>query len=163
MIGVFDSSPIIFLVKLDLLDEVLSLFSKSYIPQLVVKEIKTKRDKANVVVSRLLRDKKLIEAKGHNQRLFSALTEKLGKGEAESILIAIENDDVDLVILDDNVARKTALDFKLRVKGTLGLIKGLYDIHRLSHDVDELYKNLVEIDFRVRKEIFKEIFKDHVK
>jgi len=161
MVVIFNSSPIIFLSKLGLINEALSLFKISYIPNSAIEEILLKKDESSRICSELLKCKKLIKVKAKNRRLFTALNRKLGKGESESIVFAIENEKVNFVILDDHVARKEALRLGLKVKGTLGIIRRLYKLGRLSNfPVEELYKKLLNINFRVKEEIFKEIFKE---
>ena len=161
MVVIFNSSPIIFLAKLSFINEALSLFETSYIPESVIKEILFKKDESSKACRELLKSKKLFKVKVKNRRLFTALNRKLGKGESESIVFAIENEKVDFVILDDHVARKEALRLGLKVKGTLGIIRRLYKLGKLSNlPLEELYKKLLNINFRVKKEIFKEIFKE---
>lgn len=111
MVVIFNSSPIIFLSKLSFINEALSLFETSYISESVIKEILLKKDESSKAGRELLKSKKLFKVKVKNRRLFTALNRKLGKGESESIVFAIENEKVDFVILGDHVARKEALRF----------------------------------------------------
>jgi len=53
-----------------------------------------------------------------------ALCRKLGRGESEAIVAAIENL-ADLVVFDDHVARLEAARMGLNVKGTLGIIRSM--------------------------------------
>ena len=52
------------------------------------------------------------------------LTEKLHKGEAEAIALALElkADLINLIILDDKKARRIAKSLELNVIGTLGIL-----------------------------------------
>jgi len=59
--------------------------------------------------------------------MLEALCRKLGRGESEAIVTAIENL-ADLVVLDDHVARLEASRMGLNVKGTLGIIRRLMDL-----------------------------------
>lgn len=47
---------------------------------------------------------------------------KLHDGEVEVIILAQEEPKADLVILDDNTAKKTAIFLELTVTGTLGIL-----------------------------------------
>ena len=47
---------------------------------------------------------------------------KLHAGEVEVMILAQENPPADLVILDDNAAKKTAKYLGLKVTGTLGIL-----------------------------------------
>jgi len=94
-----------------------------------------------------------------NLRLLNALGNRLGRGEAEVITIALETE-ADIVALDDHVARTEAMRLGLQVKGTLGIIRRLMELDRFEGDVRELSENLKRMNFRVRDKVFWEIFKD---
>ncbi len=91
-----------------------------------------------------------------------ALNRNLGKGDASVIVLALERRDITHIILDDHTARKTAMRLGLRVKGTLGIIRKLYDLNKISYPALQLYEELHRIGFRVREEIFREIFKEYL-
>ncbi len=160
MTAVFNSSPIIFLSKLNLMEKVLSLFESIYIPELVIEEVLSEKDESSKVLVELLKGNKLVKVKGKNKRLFRALNKTLGKAEPEVIVYAIENEKESVAILDDYVARREALKLGLKVKGTLGIIKRLYELKEVSSDPKDLYKRLMSVHFRVKEKIFKEIFKE---
>ena len=103
MTAVFNSSPIIFLSKLNLMEKVLSLFEPIYIPELVIEEVLSKKDESSKVLVELLKGNKLVKVKGKNKRLFRALNKTLGKAESEVIVYAIENEKESVAILDDYV------------------------------------------------------------
>ena len=90
--------------------------------------------------------------------MHEALCRKLGRGESEAIVAAIENL-ADLVVLDDHVARLEAARMGLNVKGTLGIIRRLMDLDIIQYELDELYQDLSEMKFRVKRSIFDGIFK----
>jgi len=161
MIVVFNASPIIFLSKLNFVEKALSLFEICYVPESVIDEILFKTNKNTEIISKLLESRKLVRVRAKNKKLFNALHKKLGKGEAEVIAFAIENEGVNFVILDDHVARREALKLGLQVKGTLGIIKRLWKLGEISiSSIDDLYQRLSVIEFRVRSEVFEKIFKD---
>jgi len=60
--------------------------------------------------------------KAKDQRQVATLCVKLGRGEAEAIVLAREID-ADLLILDDGTARKVAQRMGVAVVGCLGLLK----------------------------------------
>ena len=66
MTAVFNSSPIIFLSKLNLMEKVLSLFESIYIPELVIEEVLSKKDESSKVLVELLKGNKLVKVKGKN-------------------------------------------------------------------------------------------------
>jgi predicted nucleic acid-binding protein len=81
----------------------------------------------------------------------------LGKGEAEAIALAIETG-ADLAILDDHAARVEATRLGLSVKGTLGIVRRLMEIGAFESDLGGLFTDLKPIGFRIREELFWEIF-----
>jgi predicted nucleic acid-binding protein len=158
MIAVFNSSPLIFLSKLNVFDQSLQLFSKVTVPSYVQKEILQKEDIASEKLKVLLKSNDVVVAQAKNLRMVEALCRKLGRGESEAIVVAIENSG-ELVVLDDHVARVEAARIGLNVKGTLGIIRRLMDLDIIRYELDELYQDLSEMKFRVKRSIFDGIFK----
>jgi predicted nucleic acid-binding protein len=159
MIAVFNSSPLIFLSRLNIINQVLGLFSEVVIPDYVKKEIFRKEDIVSDKVKDLLRLNNVVEVGAKNLRMVDAFCRKLGKGESEAIVVAIERS-ADLVILDDHVAREEATRVGLNVKGTLGDIRKLMELDVIQCDPDKLHRDLLEMKFRVKRGIFDEIFAD---
>ena len=157
MIAVFNSSPLIFLSKLNVFDQSLKLFSKVTVPSYVQKEILQKEDIASEKLKVLLKSNDVVVAQAKNLRMVEALCRKLGRGESEAIVVAMENSG-DLVVLDDHVARVEAARIGLNVKGTLGIIRRLMDLDIIRYELDELYQDLSEMKFRVKRSIFDGIF-----
>ena len=89
--------------------------------------------------------------------MLEALCRKLGRGESEAIVVAIESL-ADLVVLDDHVARLEAARMGLNVKGALGIIRRLMDLDIIQYKLEDLYRDLSEMKFRVKRGIFDEIF-----
>lgn len=157
--AVFNSSPLIFLDKLGYLNKSLRLFHMVIIPKKVVDEIYAKDDEVKQHIIGLRNQENTIFGLETNLvKLYEALTERLGKGEAEAISLAIEKN-ADLVILDDYAARRIAMELGLEVKGTLGIVKKLIEDKKVDiQDADKFYEKLVEIGFRVKRRIFDNIF-----
>jgi len=157
MIAVFNSSPLIFLSKLNVFEQSLKLFSKVTVPSYVQKEILQKEDIASEKLKVLLKSNDVVVAQAKNLRMVEALCRKLGRGESEVIVVAMENSG-DLVVLDDHVARVEAARIGLNVKGTLGIIRRLMDLDIIQYELDKLYQDLSEMKFRVKRSIFDGIF-----
>ncbi len=69
----------------------------------------------------------------------------------------------DLVILDDHVARKAAINLGLNVKGTLGIIRSLLLNKQIEiEDFECFYGKLDAIGFRIRRNIFDKIFVEFI-
>ncbi|MFQ4141304.1 hypothetical protein [Chlorogloeopsis sp. ULAP02] len=85
---------------------------------------------------------------------------RLGRGEAEAIALGIELQ-TDYILLDDFAARKEAIRLGLNVKGTLAVIRKLHLEGKITIDnLDEIYQNLIAINFRVTRSLFDQIFKN---
>jgi predicted nucleic acid-binding protein len=157
MKAVFNRSPIIFLTKLGIIEAALDLFDRIDIPSSVYSEIHQKPDASVEAVEDLIKEKQISVSKARNERLFNALGRRLGKGEAEAIALAIETG-ADFAILDDHAARVEATRLGLSVKGTLGIVRRLMEIRALEIDLGELFNDLKAMGFRIRPELFWEIF-----
>ena len=160
MIIVFNSSPLIFLSRLDYLALFLQYDYEFYVPETVIEEINAKQDEASSYVERLINDKKLIIRQIKLLSLANSINERLGRGEAEAIALATELQS-NYVILDDFAARKEAIRLGLNVKGTLAIIKKMMVEDKVKiDDLDNFYQQLLQIKFRVKKSIFEAIFAD---
>jgi predicted nucleic acid-binding protein len=146
MKAVFNSSPIIFLTKLGIIEAALDLFDRIDIPSLVYSEIRRKPDASAEAVEDLIRGKRVSVLKAENERFVNALGRRLGKGEAEAIALSIETG-ADFVILDDHAARVEARRLGLSVKGTLGIVRRLMEDGTFESDLEELFTNLKAMGF----------------
>ncbi|MDJ0659808.1 MAG: DUF3368 domain-containing protein [Crocosphaera sp.] len=160
MIVVFNSSPLIFLSKLGFLEKFMESNNNFYLPKTVQQEINTKEDQSSDSVQKLIHQKKLIVQDIQLKFLANRLNERLGKGESDAITLGIELQ-TDYIILDDFAARKEAISLGLNVKGTLAVIRKLVKDETISIDnLDVFYQRLKKINFRVKREIFDNIFRD---
>lgn len=157
---VFNSSPLIFLARLDFLGKFLESSDNFYLPKSVADEIAAKPDEPSIYIKSLL-DSGQIEVREITlASLATSLNERLGKGESEAIALSIELQ-ADYTILDDSAARREAMRLGLNVKGTLAAIKKLMIEGKIIiEDVDELYQKLLSINFRVKRTLFNEIFEN---
>ncbi len=157
---VFNSSPLIFLARLDFLDKFIDGTAEFYCPEWVREEINDKSDVASQSINRLIDSNRLISRPTNLFSLANRLNNRLGKGESEAISLGIEIQ-TDYIILDDGAARKEALRLGLNVKGTLAVIKKLHLSNQISIDnLDQLYQQLLSLNFRVKRELFDAIFCD---
>ena len=159
MKSVFSSSPIIFLTKFGIFEVALDLFEKIDIPSSVYSEIHQKPDASAEAIEVLIKRKRVSVLKAKNERFVNALNQRLAKGEAEAIALSIETG-ADLVILDDHAARAEAMRLGLSVKGTLGIVRRLMENGAFEKDLEELFIDLKAMGFRIRAELFWEIFSE---
>ncbi|WP_297457854.1 DUF3368 domain-containing protein [Thermococcus sp.] len=157
MRAVVNSSPLIFLAKLGLLDLLEKLFDDVYITEAVYHE--TVVEGAGHEEAVLIANADFLKRVSvKNQRLVKFLLEMIDHGEAETIAFALENE-VDLIVLDDKDARKVARGFGVKVAGTLGLLllaKRRGVISQIAPYVEELRRN----GFRISDEVVKRILRE---
>ena len=110
---IVNSTPIIVLCNIGLLDILKALYAEICIPEAVYREVTEKDDSACQVLKTALNwihvekianqsDKKMYKAKLHD-------------GEVEVMILAQEGTADDLVVIDDNAAKKTAKYLGLKV------------------------------------------------
>jgi len=157
MVVVFDSSAWIFLSKLGIIEPGISLFSKAIVPCFVKEEIAGRNDEASSALEKLQASSSVEIIGAKNSRFVNALRRRLGKGESEAIVVALDID-ADFVILDDHAARSIAIQLGLSVKGTLGIIRKLMELGKFRSDLKDLYENLRNMGFWIKENLFWEIF-----
>jgi predicted nucleic acid-binding protein len=158
---VFNSSPLIFLSRLGFLEIFLNSDTADFfLPEIVQEEIRAKTDEACQQVIHFISINKITIKSINLGSLANSLNQRLGRGESEAIALAIELSS-DYIILDDFAARKEARRLGLNVKGTLAIIKKLQADQKIEiASLEQLYQELVAINFRVKKELFDSIFQD---
>ncbi|SKB13838.1 conserved hypothetical protein [Planktothrix sp. PCC 11201] len=155
---VINSSPLIFLGKLEFLELFLETEDEFYVPTAVIEEIQAKDDLIISVINPLIETGKLQVRRTTLLSLLNRINQSLGQGESEAISLATELQ-ADYIILDDLAARKQAINLGLNVKGTLGIIKKLTQTGKIHiTDKNELYQKLRDINFRVSRSVFDGIF-----
>ncbi|MCY7321714.1 MAG: DUF3368 domain-containing protein [Phormidesmis sp. CAN_BIN36] len=157
---VVNSSPLIFLSKLNYLNQFVESSDNFYIPQAVADEIEAKSDPPSQTVQALINSSNLQVRASNLENLASSLNQRLGKGESEAIALGIELK-ADYILLDDSTARREARRLGLTIKGTLAVIKKLSKDGKISiKSLDDLYQRLMEIEFRVKRSLFDQIFSE---
>jgi len=155
---VISSSPLIFLAKLGYLAQFLNYPNSFYVPQSVADEILEKIDPASQIIQAFLSSGAIQVHAVTLNNLAQSLNQRLGRGESDAIALAIQLNS-DYVLLDDLAARKEASRLGLTVKGTLAVIHKMErDGKIVVDDLDALYAHCLEIDFRIRRSIFNQIF-----
>jgi predicted nucleic acid-binding protein len=157
---VFNSSPLIFLARLDFLVKFIESSDNFYLPKSVADEIEVKQDQPSLHIKSLIESRQIEVREVNLVSLANSLNERLGKGESEAIALSIELQ-ADYTILDDSAARREAIRLGLNVKGTLAVIKKLNSEGKIIiESLDELYQKLLEVKFRVKQTLFNEIFEN---
>ncbi|MFM5983060.1 MAG: DUF3368 domain-containing protein, partial [Sphaerospermopsis kisseleviana] len=144
---VFNSSPLIFLSRLDFLDLFLTVEAEFLLPESVKEEISAKQDQSSIHINKLISENKLTVQKVQLVSLANRLNEFLGIGESEAITLGVELQP-DYIILDDFAARKEAIRLGLNVKGTLAIIRKLQLDGKINiADLDILYQKIRNVNF----------------
>ncbi len=126
----------------------------------VAEEISAKSDVACHSVRSLMDSGKITAVPVQLKLLANSLNMRLGLGESEAIALGIELA-CDYIILDDSAARKEATRLGLNVKGTLAVIKKLQVDGKITiSNLEQLYQELLVMNFRVNRVLFDTIFKD---
>ncbi|MBW1690189.1 MAG: DUF3368 domain-containing protein [Deltaproteobacteria bacterium] len=153
MIVVSDSTILIGLVKIGKLDLLKEIFSKVFIPEEVFKEV-VERGKGKPG-SEIIKEAAWIEAKPVKDKIQVAfLLGSLEKGEAEVLVLARELK-ADLILLDEEKARKSAVIAGFEIMGLLGLFILAKNLG-LIHEVRPLVDKLMIKKFRISDKLIKE-------
>lgn len=153
---IVNSTPLIVLSNINYLHLLKDLYKDIYIPQAVYDEVTAKNDSACQQIKNNLNWIHICKIQDQSQkRMYQA---KLHDGEVEVMILAQENQNKDLVIIDDNSAKKTAKYLGLTVTGSLGVILKAKK-QGLITSVIPLLNQLIQNGFYISPEVF-EFVKD---
>lgn len=148
---VVNSTPLIILSNINQLDLLKKLYSEIYIPEAVFNEVTEKTDSACHQIKSHTDWIHVCKITDESQkRMYQA---KLHAGEVEVMILSQENPKADLVILDDNAAKKTAKFLGLNVTGSLGVILKAKKMDIIK-DVTSLMNQLISNGFYITKKIY---------
>lgn len=116
---IVNSTPLIILCGIGRLDILRQMYQKIYIPSAVFQEVTVKNDSACMQIQSAREWICVEQIKDESEKkMYKA---KLHAGEVEVMILAQEQE-ADLIILDDNAAKKTAKYLGFTVTGTLGVL-----------------------------------------
>lgn len=145
---VSNTTPLIALADIGQLDLLRQLYEEIYVPIAVMNEIES--EPARTLVDNAPWIKKLSITATDQKALFRS---RLHAGEVEAIILAGEIG-ADLMIMDDNAAKKTAKYLGLNVTGSLGILvkaKKMGYIEKVSTLMDKLIEDGLYIDQKTRQ------------
>jgi len=148
--AVIDASVLVALGKLGYLRLITKLFNKLVIAESVFEEIR--ESEVFVQVGKLIDSGFADVVKSSKRELLNMLSSSLGKGEAETIALALDLE-ADVALLDDLRARKLAGRLKVKVMGTLAVLKPLIDRGLIREKPADICVKLVEQGFWVEREL----------
>lgn len=154
-----NTSPLIFLAKIDRLD--LLADYELIIPKQVYEEIGkgTETCKEDAQKIKTLVERKIIRIEETN---INSELEKLnlGNGEKAAISLAIDKK-ISNVLLDEKKSRSIARFYKLKPKGTIGLLVDAYKNNKIDKkEFTELIQKLVKEGYRISEALIIEILKN---
>lgn len=149
---IVNSTPLIALCNANLLFILKELYGNITIPQAVFDEVTAKPDSACLQIKENL-DWIFVEKIKDvaDRKMYKA---KLHAGEVDVMILAQESPQADLVIIDDNAAKKTAKYLGLTVTGTLGVLlkaKKSGIIFSVKDAIHKLQANGFYIDSKIVK------------
>ena len=146
-----NTSPLIFLAKigrLNLLNDY-----EIIMPKQVYEEInKGKESKEDAQKIKTLVEKSIIKVEEIN--IINEIDQhNLGKGEKAAISLAISKK-IDIILLDERKARRIAKFYKLKPKGTIGILIDAWKNKKITkEELKESIKKLIEEGFRINEEL----------
>ena len=158
---IVNSTPLIALCNIGRLDLLQSVYGRIVIPQAVFDEVTEKDDSACRQIKQRPGWIEVAQISDNAQKqMYRA---KLHDGEVEVMILAQETPTADLVIIDDNAAKKTAKFLGLHVTGTLGVLlraKGMGLVEEITPIIEELRKNGFYVDDTVKAMAIKQAGED---
>jgi predicted nucleic acid-binding protein len=150
---IVNTSPLFYFHRIGLFELFNKLYGRITVPEAVKKELKEGQTQGEDVPR--LESYPWIQIKDVSMPGYLRLIADLGPGESEVLALA-SNHPTALVILDDKLARRIAEMQGFRLTGTAGVLlrakrKGLVPA------LKPLVKNLLDLEFRLKPELVKEI------
>ena len=113
---VANTTPLIALADIGCLELLQKLYGEIWIPEAVLEEVKSEPARTAVINSKWINVQTITNI--DDRKLYKA---RLHAGEVEVMILA-EEINADLLIIDDNTAKKTAKFLGMTVTGTLGVL-----------------------------------------
>lgn len=151
---IVNSTPLIILGKIDELEILKDLYGEIIIPQAVFEEVTIKNDfaKEKILNSSWI---KILEVQDKtNRKIYQA---KLHDGEVEVMMLAKEIS-AELLIIDDNAAKKTAKFLEFKVTGTLGILLKAKS-KKIISEVKPILEKMLNKNFYIDEKIIKLVLK----
>lgn len=156
MLVVSNTTPVISLLKINMLELMETMFSRIIIPQAVYNELiahHSLHDEADKIIKC-----KFIKIERVENEFAVKLLQKqlnLGLGESESILLA-DTLKANLLIIDERKGRNIAKDMGLQITGTLGILLEAKN-QKYIGKIEPLLNQLMESNIRIGEKLYDEI------
>ena len=141
MLVVSNTSPILNLAIIGLLDLLRIQFGSVLVPEAVLYELRIDEDlEGNDLIRKAIAAGRLVACPVADRQKVQLLARELDDGESEAIALALERD-ASLVLLDETEGRAVARRLGLTMTGVLGVVKKAH----LSGYVDSLEKVIIDL------------------
>ena len=163
MIVISDTTPIISLMKVELLDLLQQLFDVVYIPMAVYREL-TENEAYPREAKKVQECDFLLVEKVENEKSVAILRNLTGldAGESEAIILADEKQS-DVLLMDENKGRQVAKKMGIAITGTIGILMQAFDEKMLTRaDVEECIEHLKESGIRISEKLYQGL-REHMK
>lgn len=150
---IVNTSPIFYLHRLGLLNIFHALYGEIIVPWAVQDELEQGRKQGENVPN--LDEYSWIKIRNVSVPQYMNLIVELGRGESEVLGVAAEHPSA-LVVLDDKLARNIAELQGFRLTGTAGILLRAKEKNLIS-EIKPVLDSLIDLDFRLRPELLKNI------
>lgn len=144
---IFDSSKLILLAKIDILELFISNFQgKVLVPKSVALEVTQAEYEDSPIIRRLLEEKKMIVLQVKNKKQINKLMAdfNLGSGEAEAITLALQ-ETINIIATDDRNAIRACKMLRLEFITAIAVLIRAYEKRLI--DIDEALIKLQKLKF----------------
>jgi predicted nucleic acid-binding protein len=156
MIVIADTAPLHYLVLLEQDGLLPALYGRVFVPKAVVREMSVQSTPPEVA-KWLAGDPAWLVVRQVQSELLAPISGDLDEGEREAIALA-KQIEADLILIDDQAGRAEARRWKLRVTGTLGILRVAAD--RGMIDVPAVIGRLRSTSFYLDEKLIATVFRE---
>jgi predicted nucleic acid-binding protein len=156
---VSDTSPILGLSAIGLLELLQEQFGAVFIPQAVLAELKVETDFCGTAsIQDALKAGWLDVHEIKNKPLAQALSFELDRGESETITLAMDLG-IEMIVMDENMGRERARTMGLKTVGVLGVMLNAKKSGRIDSMSRAMQSLRSEIGFFISDRLYQQILK----
>lgn len=153
-----DAGPLIAFAGIDHLAVLYRLFSQVCITESVKRECQAKPCRDAAAIATAIRAGWLVVKTVADTA--SPAPNALGPGETDSIQLALQSPESSLLIVDDRLARRRALEYGLKIVGTVRLLD-LAEKRGLITSAEQLVRDMRERGYRIAPKLLLQISGEH--
>ena len=154
-----NASPLIFLAKIGKLDllENYEIIIPKQVHEEIIKGKKIGRDDSYKIESLIEKNKIKVDGTKKNKEIDKL---NLGEGEKATISLGIKKK-VNIILLDERKARRVAKFYKLKPRGTIGILLEAHKNKKISkEEIKELLQKLIKEGYRISEELIIGLLKE---